>query len=176
MIIDLILLVLLVLAVFKGYSKGFIVAICSFLAILAGLAAATKLSVIVANYIGENTFISKQWLPFLSFIVVMVIVFFVVKWIAYLLRGSAKVLLLGWLDKLGGMVFFAIIYLAVYSVLLFYATQMNLLKPGTIAQSKTYFYIEPFGPKMINAIGYVIPFFKNIFEELQDFFSALALL
>lgn len=176
MIIDLIFLVLFVLAVFKGYSKGFIVAICSFLAILAGLAAATKLSVVVANYIGENTFVGKQWLPFLSFVVVMVIVFFVVKWIAFLLRGSAKVLLLGWLDKLGGIVFFAIIYLAVYSVLLFYATQMNLLKPETIAQSKTYMYVEPFGPKMINAIGYVIPIFKNIFEELQDFFSTLALL
>ncbi len=174
MIIDIFFLLLLALAVFKGFSRGFIVAIFSFLAVIAGLAAATKLSVLVANYIGDNTFISKQWLPFLSFTIVMVLVFFIVKWIAYLLRGSAKMLMLGWLDKLGGIVFYAIIYIAIFSVLLFYAAQMNILKPTTIAESKTYLYIEPFGPKMINAIGYVIPFFKNIFEQLQDFFTSLA--
>jgi len=174
MIIDILFLLLLALAVFKGISRGFIVAVFSFFAVIAGLAAATKLSVLVANYIGDNTFISKQWLPFLAFTLVMVLVFFVVKWIAYLLRGSAKMLLLGWLDKLGGIVFYAIIYIAIFSILLFYAAQMNILKPATIAGSKTYFYIEPFGPKMINAIGYIIPFFKNIFEQLQDFFSQLA--
>ncbi|MEO8116670.1 MAG: CvpA family protein [Bacteroidota bacterium] len=175
MIIDILFLLLLALAVFKGFSRGLIIAVFSFLAVIAGLAAATKLSVLVANYIGENSFISKQWLPFLSFTLVMVLVFFIVKWIAYLLRSSAKMLLMGWVDKLGGVVFYAIIYIAIFSVLLFYAAQMNILKPTTIAASKTYLYIEPFGPKMINALGYIIPFFKNIFEQLQDFFSTVAL-
>jgi len=161
-------------SLFRGISKGFIVAILSFLAVIAGLAAATKLSVIAANAIGDNHFISKQWLPFISFVLVMILVFFMVKGIAYLLRGSAKTLQLGWLDKLGGVLFYLFIYMAIFSVVLFYATQMNILKQATIDESKTYYAIEPFGPKMINALGYIIPFFKNIFAQLQDFFSALA--
>ena len=53
MLLDIILLVLLILAVIKGYQRGLIVGVFSLIAIIVGLAAASKLSTVVAEYIGK---------------------------------------------------------------------------------------------------------------------------
>ena len=159
------------MALWKGYSRGFIVAIFSFLAILIGLAAAIKLSVIVTGWLSSSTNISKDWLPFISFAAVMIIVIILVRWIANILQKSIELAMLGWLNRLAGIVLYIALYMMVYSIILFYATQMGLLKEATIQSSQTYAIIEPWGPKAINALGYIIPFFKDMFTDLQHFFS-----
>jgi membrane protein required for colicin V production len=40
--------------------------------------------------------------------------------------------------------------------------------------SIVYPYIKPLGPKFINALGYILPFFKNMFTELEVFFEGIA--
>src|SRR6188768_378992 len=100
MFIDIIALILLAMAIFKGYSRGFIVSILSFLAILIGLAAAIKFSVAVAAWLDDNTGISSQWLPFIAFLIVMVGVIILVRWIANLAEAAIEIVLLGWLNKL----------------------------------------------------------------------------
>ena len=47
--IDIIFAILIVIAIFKGYRKGFIIAIFSVLAFILGLAAALKLSATIAG-------------------------------------------------------------------------------------------------------------------------------
>jgi membrane protein required for colicin V production len=66
MFIDLLFLILVVVAIFKGYQKGFIVALFSVLAFIAGIAAAMKLSVVMAVYLGKNLHIGARWLPVIS--------------------------------------------------------------------------------------------------------------
>ena len=82
--------------------------------------------------------------------------------------------MLGWLNKIGGIILYAAIYITVFSVLLFYAEQMKLLQPETIQKSVTYSFIQPWGPKAINGIGAVIPLFKDMFGELEQFFDGVA--
>jgi membrane protein required for colicin V production len=173
MFIDIIALIILAMAIFKGYSRGLIVSILSFLAILIGLAAAMKFSVVVAAWLEENSNIGTQWLPFVAFLVIMIGVILIVRWIANLAEAAIEIVLLGWLNKLGGMILYILLYMMVYSIVLFYATEMGLLKAETIQASHTYHLIEPWGPKAINALGYIIPFFKDMFSELQQFFSKI---
>lgn len=173
MLIDIIALILLVMAIFKGLSKGLIVALFSFLAFIIGLAAALKLSTAMAEYIGANVEVSQRWLPFLAFAVVFIIVVLLVRLGAKLLQGAVQMAMLGWVNRIGGVLFYILIYYFIYSVLLFYATQLNLIKPATTDASVTYAYIAPFGPKTIEILGSVIPWFKNMFEELLHFFDAV---
>ena len=49
-----------------------------------------------------------------------------------------------------------------------------LIKRDVIANSKTYPYIAPWGPKVIDNLGKIIPIFKNMFADLEAFFAALA--
>jgi membrane protein required for colicin V production len=174
MLIDIIVFILLIMAVFKGLNKGLIVALFSFLAFIIGIAAALKLSTAMAAYIGNNVAVSQRWLPFVAFIMVFILVVLLVRLGAKLLQGAVQLVLLGWLNRIGGVVLYVVIYFFIFSIILFYATQLHLIKPATAQASVTYSFIQPFGPRVIELLGSVIPFFKNMFEELLHFFDAVA--
>ena len=174
MLIDLVFVIILILAIIKGYQRGLIVGIFSFIAIIIGLAAAIKLSVVVAGYIGRSVKISDQWLPLISFIVVFLIVVLLVRLIANLIQRTLSIAMLGWVNRLGGIIFYSALFIMVFSVLLFYCEQMKIIKPETINRSVTYSFLQPWGPKAINAFGDVIPFFRDMFSDLEKFFEGVA--
>ena len=60
MMLDGIFLILLIIAIIKGYSRGLIVALFSFLAIIIGLVAAIKLSAVVAAYLENNAHLNGK--------------------------------------------------------------------------------------------------------------------
>ena len=78
MIIDIGFLILMILAIFKGLRKGFILGIFSLFAFIIGLAAALKLSVVVAAWLQKNVIPASRWLPVLSFLLVFIVVIFLV--------------------------------------------------------------------------------------------------
>ncbi|MEO7923284.1 MAG: CvpA family protein [Chitinophagaceae bacterium] len=174
MILDIIFAVILILAVIKGYQRGLIVGLFSLVSVIIGLAAAIKLSAVVAGYIGKAVKISDEWLPVISFAVVFLLVILLVRLGANAIERTIEVAMLGWINKLGGIILYLILYTVVFSVLLFYAEQMKLIRAETISSSVTYTYIQPWGPRAINWFGTVIPFFRDMFEELQQFFGGVA--
>ena len=174
MIIDIIVLPLFVMAAFKGYRLGLIAGIFSYLAFVVGLAAAMKLSAVVAGRIHEILNVSDKWLPFLAFIVVFLFFVLLVKWSARFLESVFKKIMLGWLNKIGGVVLFALLYLSVFAIFLFYISQMQLLPESTIANSQTYEYLKRLGHFAIDGLGYIIPAFKNLFGQLETFFGTVA--
>jgi membrane protein required for colicin V production len=174
MTIDILVAILIVMAVIKGYQRGLIVAAFSFIAVVIGLAAAMKLSAVAATYIGSAVKISSEWLPVISFAVVFLLVVLLIRLGAKAIEKTAQVAMLGWVNRLGGIVFYAAIYITVFSVLLFYAVQMELLKPETIKQSVTYSFVQPWGPKAINGVATVLPFFRDMFADLESFFGGIA--
>jgi membrane protein required for colicin V production len=174
MLIDLIFIVLLFIAVVKGYSRGVIIAVFSVLALIIGLAAAIKLSAVTASWLKGSIHVAAKWLPVISFVVVFFITALLVRLGAKALEKTTEFILLGWMNKLGGILLYAALYTIVFSVLLFYAEKINLIKPHTIAVSKTYAFIKPWAPKAMNIIGNIIPLFTNMFQELEKFFTNLS--
>lgn len=174
MILDLIFVVILVLAIFKGYQRGLIVGIFSFLAIIIGLAAAIKLSTVVAGYIGKTVKVSDGWLPAISFAVVFIIIVLLVRLGANAIQRTAEIAMLGWVNRLGGIIFYTALFITVFSVIVFYSEQIHLIRQPTIDKSVSYSFVQPWGPKAINGFGAVIPIFKNMFAELERFFSGVS--
>ena len=174
MILDLIYAIIIVLAILHGYSRGLIVGLFSLVAVIIGLAAAMKLSIVAGKYIGKVIKISDEWLPIISFAVVFLLVVLLIRWGARAIEKAVEMVMLGWINKIGGIIFYVAIYTIVFSVLLFYAEQMKLLQPETINKSVTYSFVQPWGPKAINGFGSIIPVFKDMFEELKQFFDGVA--
>ena len=174
MLLDLIFAGIIILAVVKGYQRGLVVGLFSLIAVIIGLAAAMKLSTVVAGYIGKAVKISDQWLPVISFAIVFFIVILLIRLGARAIESAVEVAMLGWVNKIGGIILFAAIYTVVFSVLLFYAEQMKWIQPEMISKSITYSFVQPWGPRVINGFGAVIPVFKDMFGELQDFFDGMA--
>jgi len=174
MLIDIIFILVLIMAIFNGLSKGFVLGIFSFLAVIIGLAAALKLSVVVARYLEHSVVTGTKWLPLLAFILVLILVIVLVGLLARLIKKALQFAMLGWLDSLAGMILYIVLYTIVFSIFLFYAEKLMLLSPNVVASSKTYPYIASWGIKVMDNIGKFIPVFKDMFTELETFFSALA--
>jgi len=174
MIIDAVYVLLIVVAGFKGMRKGLIVALFSILAFIAGLAAALKLSAVVAARLSTEVSPTFKWLPMLSFLLVFILVAFLVNLGGRLIQKTFETILLGWVNRIGGMFLYIALYTFIFSIILFFASQAHLISASTIASSFFYPYIQPLGPRVINAIGELIPFFKNMFSELQKFFGGLS--
>jgi membrane protein required for colicin V production len=151
--------------------KGFIVAIFSLIASIVGLAAAVKLSTVAATFISSSVTISQRWLPVVAFMLVFILVVFLVRLGARALEGAVQLAMLGWLNKLGGFIFYALLYIFIFSLILFYGSETGFIKQDAINASNTYGYIQPLGPKVIGWLSAVIPIFKNMFTELEVFFE-----
>lgn len=174
MIIDIIFIILLIMAVIRGWQRGLVIAVFSVIGLIVGIAAAMKLSALVAEWLKDSTSISAKWLPALSFAVVFIGAVLLIRLGANLLEATLEVALLGWANKLGGILLYIIIYTLAYSVLLFYAEQLKIVSAASIQQSVSYAYIQPLGPWVIDGIGKLIPAFKDMFTELETFFERIA--
>lgn len=174
MLIDFIAIGLVVLSVIKGFRNGLVVAVFSLLAFIIGLAAALKLSAVVADYLGTSTNISQRWLPILAFALVFFVVVLLVRLGAKAMEGGLRMVMLGWLNKLGGVVFYLLLYFFIFSIVLFYADQLHIIRPETSQTSTTYPFIYPIAPVVMDALGSLLPFFKNMFTELENFFDHLS--
>ncbi len=171
MFIDIVFLVLMLLACVKGYSKGFIIALFSIVGFIAGLAAALKLSAYVAARLSGTFSTSGKWLPFISFLLVFIAVVLLVNLGAKLIQKSIEMVMLGWLNRIAGIILFALLYSIFFSIFLFYAVQLHFISAETIAASTAYPYLQPLGPAVINSLGTIIPIFKDMFTQLQEFFG-----
>ncbi|MEP7251169.1 MAG: CvpA family protein [Ginsengibacter sp.] len=174
MIIDVAFIIVMIIAIFKGFSKGFIVGIFSLLAFIIGLAAALKFSAVVAVYLEGKGMHASKWLPLLSFFLVFIVVILLVGLGAKLVKKTVQLAMLGWLDGLLGIFLYIIIYIIIFSTVLFFADKMRLINPHTIEDSYTYKYVSPWGPMVINNLGKIIPVFKDLFLQLEDFFDSLS--
>jgi membrane protein required for colicin V production len=161
----------MVIAVFKGFSRGMIAAAFSFAAFFIGLAAALKLSAMVAGYLQDSFNRPTAWWPVIAFVLVFLVVSGLVKMAAGVLEKTIDFVMLGWINKIGGFLLYALLYTLIFSVALFYFDQLMHISEQVKQQSKVYAYIEPWGEWSMNALGNLIPWFKDVFRDMQEFFG-----
>ena len=104
-VIDIIILIILAWGAFRGFTKGFILQIITFIALIIGIWAALKFSDVMAEFLTRSMDITGKYLPVLSFILIFVLVIVVAHLIGMLLTRIFELVALGWLNRLGGIVF-----------------------------------------------------------------------
>lgn len=168
MMLDIILSLSLGIAVFRGLREGFIKALCAFVGMILGLAAAMKLSAVLAQRWFENP---APWVPFACFIIVFLVVVFAVHLIGRLIEGSMKLVMMGWLNRLMGVVLYVLLYAVIASVILFYLGNLGWLSQDALDNSVLYPFFKPIGPIVVDKLSILIPVFKDVFTGLQEFFE-----
>lgn len=174
MVIDILFALFMLIAVFKGWSRGLVVSLCSLLALILGAAAALKLSTSFALYLQQELDNPSPLWPVVSFVLIFLVVAVLVRLVAGLLDRTLKLAMLGWVNRLAGVVFYLLTYIVLFSIGLWLANQLYLVTPSSKLQSHTYAWVEPIGPMVIGWVGTLIPWFKDIFGQLEHFFGALA--
>lgn len=174
MIIDILFAIVLLLAVFKGWKKGLVVGIFSLLALIAGAAAALKLSGSFGLYLKKETGHPSPLWPVVAFILIFIVVAVLVHLIARLLEKSLQLAMLGWVNHLLGILLYGVAYIILFSIGLWFANQLYLLSPTLKEQSHVYPFTSRIAPEVIDHAGKLIPWFKDAFHQLEDFFQSIS--
>ena len=141
-VIDIILLLLFVPAVFHGISKGFIAQAVALLSLLLGAWLSFKFSATVSTWLQPYLDVSPMVLHVIAFAIILMGVFLALLLLGEALTGLVKLVMLGWLDKLLGIAF-AIIKIGLVVglvILLFEAlnTRYELVPQATLDKSVLY--------------------------------------
>ncbi|HOZ51419.1 MAG TPA: CvpA family protein [Chitinophagaceae bacterium] len=167
MILDSILIILAIIAFIRGWSKGFLWAICSFLAILLGIIIALKLSNIVSEYLFVQQIITSKYTLLISFILLFLGTLFLFRMLVKFVEAILDKLFLGWVNKLAGGLLYSFFVVFILSTFCWLANQISLLKPTMKEDSKSYVYIEPIAPKTIEIVSTYLPYCKDLIKKTQ---------
>ncbi len=123
--IDIVLVAIMIYAIVRGATKGFIVSVASMFGVF--------ISLFVARNYGENVMhfiLSKvEWTAetnyIVSFVVVFILMMIMVRFGAIAVSKLAKIAMLGWLDKLLGAVFTWVKCLVIMSACLYVFDRLN---------------------------------------------------
>jgi membrane protein required for colicin V production len=171
MFIDVMVLIAAVMAMVKGYSKGLIMALFNAVSLIIGLAAAVKLSALVASALYEQWDVPPSWAPLLAFAGVFMAAVILIRLAGKAVEKTLETVKIGFANRIGGIALYLLIYLAIASILVYYLEKTGILGEDLVAQSRTYSWLAPWGPAILDAIGYIVPAFRDMFGELDHFFD-----
>jgi len=168
MLIDTFCVLILVLAVYKGWSKGLVMALFVFVSYFVALALAFQFSGMVAQYWEDQSGEKNRWLSIASFFLVMLAGIVVVRLVGKLIEKSIELMLLGWANRLAGIVFFLLTYVTFYAVVLIYLERFQFIE--RTEASKSFSYLRVWGLKVIEVFQEWLPALKDLFKQtFQNF-------
>lgn len=173
MILDLIMAFVAVWSLMKGYRMGLIRAALSLFSVFTAILIALKSAATVSQWLMQSGYTAGSWTPLLSFLMVLIAVLLLFHWAGRMLEDTATWLTLGWLNRIGGMVFYLLWAGLLLSSLLYFTEKMSLLPPEQLNQSRLYPLLRPLLPDIMNLLGGLIPFFSRITEDLDAYFDLL---
>jgi membrane protein required for colicin V production len=152
---------ILIIAILQGYRNGLIKALVSFFSLFIGLILAFQCAGYVADLLKEHTKIASHWLPFIAFLVVLIGVMILLKMITGILQQSAEWLLLGWLNKLLGILLYAVIYGTILSAFIYFMLLLGVIEKTKLAHSYSFSYLESWWPYFMKKLSFWIPSIKS---------------
>lgn len=103
-IVDIILLICFVPALVQGLRKGFISQVIAIISIIAGVWVSARFTASASTWLAQYIDGSEQVLKVISFALIFIAVIAVLAILGRLLEGTVKLIMLGWLNRLLGMV------------------------------------------------------------------------
>lgn len=158
-ILDIIILVCLVPAVVVGLWKGFISQAISLISIIVGVWASARFANIVGEWLVKYLTVSESVIKVISFILILVVVIVVLYLVGRVLEGVIKLVTLGWLNKLLGVIFSLAKCVLILGVVVIAFNALNnafdLVKPSVISDSVLY-------PIINDIADSVFPYLKRL--------------
>lgn len=157
--LDIILILCFIPFLIRGIGKGFIAQVFSILAIVLGAWISFRFSTEVCEWLKPYLDVSQQILNVITFALIMVAAIIGMHLLGKLLHGLFKLVMLGWLDSLLGLVFSLLcgalavgLFIILFDTL---NTNLHLVKEELLNESVLY------GP--LKDIAYTIyPYFKDL--------------
>jgi membrane protein required for colicin V production len=151
--IDIIILVLLALAAFTGFRRGFVLEIAGIFGAVVALAVARL------EYADVRTFLEQfaprsPWLTIVAYLLVFLALWGAITIVARKIRSLVRLMMLGWLDRLGGAVI-GLVQGALLVELLLYFTRR--VPNGDLRQLANHSALAPVFLSIMPLLNHVLP-------------------
>lgn len=172
--IDVIISILIIWALIKGYRKGFIIELASLLALVLGVFGAIKFADFTAGYLTENINLPEDYTPLIAFALTFIVIVIGVHFLARIIQGFVKMVALNFFNRIAGALFSACKTLLILSFILFFVEsidQQTQLIPRKNKQSSIFYYplsgaAFDFMPMITNSTYF--EFLQNQYYEIKD--------
>lgn len=168
-LIDIILLAPLAWGAFKGLSRGFLMQIVSVIAIILGLIIGFKLMDAGIDLLNGLIDINKSYLPFISFVLIFILVLVGVHALGKTMKSILNITLLGTADHIAGAVFGFLKWGLCLSIVIWLSHDAGLsLSDKHTEGSLVYPLMLDFGPKILDVSSSIIPFSSDIISSVSQ--------
>lgn len=168
-------LFLLFLGAWSGYKKGLLMEIVTFLALIIGIITAFHLLKKGIEYIAPYFSGPESVIPFISFILIFIIMFAGVLLLGKILKKLLDIALLGKFDSLAGAALGACKYAFLLSLIFWLINSAGISFPENyISGSFLYPGLIDFAPRMVSWVSYLIPF-QDIFPAVKNLLQSYSL-
>ncbi|MCO5258868.1 MAG: CvpA family protein [Crocinitomicaceae bacterium] len=170
--VDILLLIPIGYGVYKGFKNGFIIEICTLLAVLVGIYAGIHFSDGTANFLKSNWNIQSQYMPVIAFTFTFLAVGAIIYFGGKMLEKAVSVAHLSPLNKFLGILFGTIKVLYILSVFIVmlesYDEKNDFIKNETKQSSLLYEPVKNLSTTTIPRIKESTIYLSNLYQKEQD--------
>ncbi|HLT07821.1 MAG TPA: CvpA family protein [Cyclobacteriaceae bacterium] len=167
--IDIIILILLAFGAFSGYKQGLFIGLLSIIAFFIGIILAFKFMHWGADMLAERVESLTFMLPFISFIIIFLIVTITIRVLAFMVKKALDLTILGTFDNFGGAVLGLFKWAIMISLLLWVATSFEYKIPEPwLKDSVIYPTITPIAPALVSVLDAYTPIIDQSIEAIKE--------
>lgn len=168
---DIVLALPLAYGIFQGFRKGLLQEVVSVIALVLGFVLGLKLLTsaipVVQEFIGK----AHGLLPFISFLVVFVLIILGVRLLGAGLKKILHLTPFGTFDNVLGGALGGLKWCLAISLLLYVASLAGLgISSATAQTSVIYPFVLKASPVALDGLSFLLPFIKTLFTSFKDFF------
>jgi len=161
-IIDIVIICCFLPSLYFGAKNGFIRQVISLIIIILGIKLSISFSATVAEWLSSRIELQPVWISVISFVVVFIAVALVFALVEKLLNAVIDVALLGWLNRLLGVVFSMLKVAVLLSLLAYFINSANellgFISEEDIADSN---FFKP----LLDLADKIFPALKSIIQQ-----------
>ena len=159
-LIDLIIIAIIGFGIIRGYSKGLIIELSSFFGIFISFFIAGNVDNLLSNEISTFISVNSDLLNTISFIIIFILSYLLIIYLAKGFTKLAKVVYLGLLNSLLGGVFGGLKFLLILLIITKIIFSLNLLSNNIISESSIMIHLHVLSEILFNS-----------FEITQEIYS-----
>jgi membrane protein required for colicin V production len=163
---DIVIAILLAVGTYLGYKRGFLMELFFLLAIVLGVFAGFKLMGLGVDYLTQKFNADKEFLPYISFLLIFLVVVLVVVFVGGRIKNSMDKTFLGKMDSIAGSLLGLVKYAFSISIILWLIDSFKISLPSDwVNDSILYPVVAQVAPTLASFFGDFLPFFKETFKQ-----------
>ncbi|WP_017730012.1 CvpA family protein [Nafulsella turpanensis] len=163
--VDIVLLLLLLLGAYKGYTKGLLLEVIGIIALVVALIAGFQLLQWAMDLLGTQLDINESLLPYIAFLLLFAAIVVGINLLGKALKKILDMTFFGTFDNLIGAMVGLLKWALALSVLIWLINTLEVKLPAeAVADSFVYPVLEPFAPQVFGMMGDVLPAIQNLLQ------------